>query len=141
MPGAGKTTAGRYIAEKTGMEFVDLDEVVSKGAGMPIAKIFECLGEKAFRDMESQAAKEHGKRHSLVIASGGGVVLREENMDALAQNAITLFLKRELKDLERNDRPLSKDMESLEKMYEERLPLYEKYKDFTVSSQSLLKYR
>jgi len=139
MPGAGKTTAGRQTAEKAGMKFVDLDEAVERGAGMSIPDIFSKYGEDYFRDLESRAAKEYGKKSGFVIAAGGGIVTRKENMDALSQNAVVIFLDRETEKLETKGRPLSKDINTLKKMYEERLPLYEKYCDYILRPHSSFK--
>ena len=132
MPGAGKTTVGKKLAEMLGKDFTDLDEIVMEKTGMSIPEIFEKHGEKYFRDMETDIAKECGKQRNRVIATGGGCVLRGENMDALSQNGVVIFLDRPLGILETKGRPLSSSGEALIKMYKERLPLYEKYSDFKV---------
>jgi len=132
MPGAGKTTIGKKVAGALGRDFIDMDEEISKRAGMPVPDIFEKYGETRFRDMESEIAKEYGKQHGLVIATGGGAVLRKENMDAIRQNAVVFFIERQVESLETAGRPLSRDTETLKKMYEERLPLYKKYCDYRV---------
>jgi len=135
MPGAGKSTLGQRVAEALNRTFIDTDLAVSEKAGMPVEGIFEKFGEKRFRDMETEIIKEAGKKHALVIATGGGCVLREENMDALRQNAILFFLDIPVELLDTKDRPLSKDLETLKKMYKNRLPLYEKYGDYRIVKQ------
>jgi len=132
MPGSGKSTVGKHLAEKLGKTFVDLDEAVVECAGMSIPDIFSKYGAPAFRAMETTAVKEYGKQKNLVIATGGGVVLKKENMDALMQNSVIVFLNRKLDSLAMDGRPLSKDMASLQKMYKQRLPLYDRYSDYMI---------
>jgi len=133
MPGSGKSTIGKYLAEKLDKTFVDLDEAVVECAGMSIPDIFSKYGAPAFRAMETTAVQEYGKQKNLVIATGGGVVLRKENMDALMQNAVIIFLDRKIDKLATEGRPLSTGMEALQKMYKQRLPLYERYRDHVVT--------
>jgi len=133
MPGSGKTTLGMKLAGALGKGFLDMDEAAADRAGMGVPEIFEKYGEEHFRDLETEIAKEYGKQQGRVIATGGGCVLRRENMDALAQNGAVVFLERPLAALDRKGRPLSKDLGVLQKMHEERLPLYEKYGDYRLS--------
>ena len=134
MPGCGKTTIGRIISEKTGKEFVDMDDEIVKKAGKPIPEIFEEVGEPGFRDIESQVAAELGKQRGLVIATGGGAVLREDNVYALKQNSLMIHIKRPLEDLAMNGRPLSKDIEALRRMEAVRMPIYEAAADMTIDN-------
>lgn len=131
MPGCGKTTLGKLAAQSLGKAFVDMDEQIIKSAGMDIPSIFESRGEAAFRDLETQTALELGKEKSQVIATGGGAVLRPENMKALGQNGRIVFIKRPLEQLALEGRPLSKDLNVLKSMYEIRFPLYNKYSCLT----------
>lgn len=134
MPGCGKTTIGRIISEKTGKEFVDMDDEIVKKAGKPIPEIFEEVGEPGFRDIESQVAAELGKQRGLVIATGGGAILREENVYALKQNSLMIHIKRPLEELAMKGRPLSKDIEALRKMEAVRMPIYEAAADMTIDN-------
>ncbi len=134
MPGSGKTTIGRIISEKTGKEFVDMDDEIVKKAGKPIPEIFEEVGEPGFRDIESQVAAELGKQRGLVIATGGGAILREENVYALKQNSLMIHIKRPLEELAMKGRPLSKDIEELRKMEAVRMPIYEAAADMTIDN-------
>jgi len=134
MPGCGKTTIGRIISEKTSKEFIDMDDEIVKKAGKPIPEIFEEVGEPGFRDIESQVAAELGKQRGLVIATGGGAVLREENVYALKQNSLMIHIKRPLEELAMNGRPLSKDIETLRKMEAVRMPIYEAAADMTIDN-------
>ena len=136
MPGCGKSTVGRIIAKKTGKQLVDMDAEIIKKAGKPIPQIFEESGESGFRDLESQAAAELGKQRGLVIATGGGAVLRSENVDALRQNGLVIHIKRPVELLSTKGRPLSKDLKTLREMERARLPLYEAAADVTFNNVS-----
>jgi len=136
--GCGKTSIGDMIAKKLNYEFVDTDEVV-EGFGMTIEELFES-GEKGFRLIETMAVKQVASYENAVISTGGGVVTRDENMEHLKKNSVVVFIVRDInrikKSLEkdRNVRPLLKNDDSLDKLYFERLPLYEKYADITVEN-------
>lgn len=123
MPGCGKSTVGRVIAEKTGREFVDLDDEIVERAGMPIPEIFAKYGEPYFRGLETEALADVSKRSSLVIATGGGTVIKEENRRLLKQNSTTVFIKRDISNLPKDGRPVSQ-ANSLEDLYKTRLPFY-----------------
>ncbi len=129
MPGSGKSTIGRLISERTGKDFIDMDEETEKSAGMTIPEIFKREGEEGFRRRETETALELGKRRGLVIATGGGTVLKKINVRALRQNGRLLHIRRPAEDLPTDGRPLSKDTEALRRMEKERLPLYEEAAD------------
>lgn len=134
MPGSGKTTIGRKLSEKTGKTFVDMDDEIVKKAGKSIPEIFDEIGEAGFRDIESEIAAELGKQKGLIIATGGGAILREENIDALRQNGHLIHVRRPLEDLVIDGRPLSKDLETLRKMSAERMPIYEAIADEVIDN-------
>jgi shikimate kinase len=90
--GTGKSAAGRRVAELAGRPFLDMDAELERRAGRSIPRIFAEEGEAAFRRMESQLAEEWGQREGAVIACGGGVVLREENLSALGRNGVLVCL-------------------------------------------------
>ena len=131
MPGSGKTTVGRHLAEISGKKFVDLDDEIAAEAGMSIPEIFQREGEEGFRKRETEVCRRFGKENRLVIAAGGGAVLRKENVQALRQNSIVIHVKRPLEQLAMDGRPLSKDMDTLRRMETERMPVYEKTADVT----------
>ena len=131
MPGCGKSTAGKALAELTGRPFADTDEVIVQKAGMPIPDIFEKYGEAHFRRLEHEAVCECAKKSGLVIATGGGVIKTESNYDALHQNGRVIWLQRDLQLLPSDGRPLSQK-EGVMKLYEERKPLYAHFCDRTV---------
>lgn len=131
MPGCGKSTLGKALAQRLGRTFVDADEEIVKEAGKTIPEIFANEGEDAFRHWESRVLARVGMRSALVIATGGGAVTREENYAALAQNGVIIFVERELSLLSREGRPLSQTT-PLDEMYAKRLPLYRRFADRTV---------
>lgn len=134
MPGSGKSTIGGIVSELTGKELVDMDEEIVKRANMTIPEIFEKYGEKYFRDMESEVAAELGKQRGLVIATGGGAVLRPENVDALRQNALMVHISRPVSSLPTDGRPLSKDVSTLITMEKKRMPIYTAAADVTLDN-------
>lgn len=126
MPGSGKSTVGKLLAERLGRELVDMDECIVHAAGKPISEIFAEVGEKGFRDLESRVlADEIAQRNSLVIATGGGAILRDENVNALRRNGRLYFLDRPLEDLlPTEDRPLASSRTAIEQRYTERYGRY-----------------
>ena len=126
MPGSGKSTVGRRLAKRLGRPFVDTDELIVKRAGRPIPEIFAELGESGFRDIESEAVREAANNLTgAVIATGGGAILREQNVLALRRSGRLYFLDRSLDALlPTADRPLASSAEAIKKRYNER---YERY--------------
>ena len=123
MPGCGKTTLGKMLAEHYGRQFVDTDTLIVEKAGMSIPHIFEKYGESYFRKIEAEVIREIGKEKELIIATGGGVVVTPENHDALRQNGTVVFINRDINFLSTEGRPLSQK-NSLSDMLNCRLPLY-----------------
>lgn len=138
MPGCGKSTVGKLLAQATGRQFVDADERIIEKAGMPIPQIFATQGEPGFRKIETAVLEELGKQSSLIIATGGGCVTKEENYPLLHQNGRIFWLKRELADLPTEGRPLSQSG-SLQEMYKVRKPLYERFSDVSVNNDRVPK--
>ena len=91
MMGSGKTSTGRPLAERLGYGFVDADAVIEQAAGCSIPEIFERDGEAGFRSLESQVLSAISQRHSLVVATGGGVVTQPENW-GLLHSGIVIWL-------------------------------------------------
>lgn len=133
MPSSGKSTIGQYLAEKTGRALVDTDAEIVKKINMPISEYFAKYGEGAFRDVESEVIREIGAKNGLIIATGGGAILREDNVRYLKQNGRLYFLNRSLEKLiPTSDRPLSSDIEALKRRYNERYNIYLSSADVTV---------
>ncbi len=134
MPGSGKSTLGKKLAEKTGRQFVDADDAICKREGVSIPEIFAKSGEEGFRKIETEVLAHLGMQSGLVIATGGGCVTREENYAHLHQNGVIFWLKRDIASLPRDGRPLSQNADLL-KMYEVRRPLYERFADFSIENR------
>lgn len=133
MPSCGKTTIAKRLSKMTGKEVVDTDELILKMQGKRPSEIIEELGEKYFRDVESLAIKEASKNTGVIIATGGGAILREENVDVLKQNGELIYLERSVKKLIDDDRPLSKNG-AISRLFEIRKPIYEGVCDKKVSN-------
>ena len=131
LPGCGKTTFGRRLAQKLGREFVDIDKEIEKSCGVSIPQIFAEHGEAYFRDCESAVIREYERRERLVIATGGGAVLREENAKTLCANGFVIFIDRPVgnicADVKIANRPLlQKGAAAVEELSEKRRPIYER---------------
>lgn len=133
MPGCGKSTIGRLLADRCGKQFVDADERIEELAGKSIPEIFAQDGEMVFRNWETQALAELGKQSGLVIATGGGCVTQERNYPLLHQNGVIYWVKRDIAKLPTQGRPLSQSAK-LEDMYAARKPLYEKFADHVIDN-------
>ena len=131
MPGTGKSIIGKLLAELTGKTLQDTDAKIEEEAKMTIPEIFEKEGEAGFRDRESAICKKLGKERNLIIATGGGAILRPENIDALRQNGTLVHITRSIDKLPTRGRPLSKNIEALKKMEAQRMPLYKSAADIT----------
>ena len=126
MPSSGKSTVGRILADMLERDFIETDELIVENVGKSIKDIFKEDGETAFRDIESDVVKQVSTKNGKVIATGGGSILRSENLRALQQNSRLVFIDRSLENLiASDDRPLSQDMNAVKALYEAR---YEKYK-------------
>ena len=131
MPGTGKSIIGKLLAELTGKTLQDTDAKIEEEAKMTIPEIFEKEGEAGFRDRESAICKKLGKERNLIIATGGGAILRPENVAALRQNGTLVHITRSIDKLPTRGRPLSKNIEALKKMEAQRMPLYKAAADIT----------
>ncbi len=132
MPTSGKSTVGRIVAEQLGRPFLDTDAIITEKHG-DIPAIFREKGEKVFRDYETAAIKELSSVTGAVISTGGGAILREENIDALRRNGDIFFIDRSLDSLiPSSDRPLSDKREKLERLYNKRIDIYMSTADFII---------
>ena len=125
MPGSGKTTVGRLLAEQLGRSFYDSDDEITSRTGRTPNEIIRADGEAAFRDIERDVIAALSLQPGCVIATGGGAILREENIRHLRANGRIFFLDRKPDDImPTDDRPLSSDRAALKQRYEERYPIY-----------------
>lgn len=134
MPGVGKTTVGKYLADMLQRPFIDLDESFNQRWGDTAAFIRK-HGETAFRENESILAREAGRLHGHVIACGGGIVTVPDNYAALKENGRIYLLTRDLASLETDGRPLSDGgIEGLKTLYAKRRTAYERFADVTIEN-------
>ena len=133
MPGSGKTTVGRALANLTGREAIDLDSHIEERAGRSIPEIFAREGEAAFRALERQAAEEAGRLTGKILLTGGGIVKDERNYASLHQNGRIYHLVRPLDLLPTDGRPLSQGAD-LAAMWREREPLYRRFRDAQIDN-------
>lgn len=135
MPGCGKTTVGRTLAQQLKRPFVDCDQKLEEQFGVSCADYLNRHGEAAFRAAETALLAKLGKESGLVISTGGGCVTRGENYPLLHQNGAIIFLERELSKLPKKGRPLSL-RGNLEDMYTMRLPMYRRFADVIVANDA-----
>lgn len=131
MAGCGKSTVGKVLSEKLGKELLDTDEMIVNAEQKTIPEIIEKYGEDFFRYCENTAVMLAGREKGCVIATGGGVVTRTENLFPLRQNGVIIFINRDPEKLPTDGRPLSQ-AHGVKELYEKRLPLYHQFADIEV---------
>ena len=147
--GTGKTTIGKMLAQRLGKEFVDADEYLERKEGKTIKEVFAEGGEKLFREIETQIIAELCLSDNRVVATGGGAILREENVRALKKSGIIILLEADTdtiyKRIHRNTtteqrRPSLTNRnayEEIEYLLEYRKPLYDRTADFVINTTSM----
>ena len=136
MPGSGKSTVGKLLNIE-GFEFLDTDTEVEKRCGCTIKELIAEKGEKYFRDLETEVIRDASAQNCRIISTGGGAILREENVRCLKQNGKIYFINADISRLEATDsRPLSDTYEKLKKLYAERMDIYKATADVTVPDMS-----
>lgn len=134
MPGSGKSTVGRLLAERANLKFVDTDDLVRRREHREVAAIIRERGEGAFRQIESAVICELALTNGGVIATGGGAVLLPNNVTALKMNGEVWFLERAVAELKTTaDRPLSDNRDKLNALWDKREPVYRAAADFTAN--------
>lgn len=141
MMGCGKSTCGQLLAKRLGRTFADTDLLIQKRTGRSIPDIFAHEGEAFFRDLEQAVTLELSQRSNLVIATGGGIILREENVAALRSSGTVIWLNRTPEDIfskvSMENRPLGQNgWESFLARAQQREPLYRAAAHLEVPSQS-----
>ncbi len=140
MPSSGKTTIGKLLSQNLNMPFVDTDDEIVKSEGKQISEIFAQVGEEGFRDIEQSIIAEVSKRQGCVISTGGGAILRNQNVTALKGNGKIYFIDRPLELLVTTaDRPLSSNLADLQKRYDERYDKYLAAADKVIKNDSDIK--
>lgn len=136
MPGSGKTTVGRLLAEILQRPFVDCDKEIVRRQGCSIAQIFSEQGEAAFRRIETDVLADIAREGGQIIATGGGVVTQAVNMRLLRQNSLLVWLDRPLEKLAISAaRPLSPNAGANGRLYQQRAPLYQQYADWRLPNE------
>lgn len=130
MPGSGKSEIGRRLSERLSRGFCDTDAEIARSFAPP-SEIIEREGEKKFRDIECEIAKKAGAQSGKIISTGGGIILRDENLEALSQNGKIYLIERDISRLARDGRPLSKDLGAL---YEARREKYLRFADVRIDN-------
>ena len=142
MPGCGKSTVGRHLARQLGLRFIDCDTEIERRIGMPIRDYFAAHGEPAFRDVEQAVVRDLCDESGVLLATGGGAVLRQANRDALHLNCRVFYLRSTPEDLFRRlrhdtQRPLlqvADPLQRLRELFRERDPLYRRCAHFVVEA-------
>ena len=135
MPGCGKSTVGKLLAENLGKTFVDADAALVESFGRSIPEIFAEEGEAGFRAKETAILSDLGKKSGLAIATGGGCVTQDRNYPLLHQNGTIFWLLRDIETLPTDGRPLSQ-AGKLEAMYQLRRPMYDAFSDYSVNNNA-----
>ncbi|MGH4137957.1 shikimate kinase [Clostridium sp.] len=136
MPGSGKSVIGEIIAKKLEMTLIDTDTYIKETTGKNITEIFK-NGETFFRNIEAKAVSEVSRKTFAVIATGGGVVSRYENIENLKKNGVIIYINRPIEniagDIDVETRPLlANDPCQIYRLFEERGPLYKEYCDYEI---------
>lgn len=136
MPGCGKSTIGRKMSRMMDKEFIDTDELIEQKVGMSPSEYITKYGEEKFREVESDVIKEISDKQSVIIATGGGAILRDENVQNLKLYGKLFFINRPIGELQdATSRPLTGSEKLLAKVYKERLPIYKKVCDEEILSE------
>ena len=138
MPGSGKSSVGQALAERMGRAFVDADEAIERRAGKSIPQIFSDDGEAAFRKLEADVIADVCREKGQIVATGGGTVLRKDNVRAMRQNGAVLWLHRSLDALDMDGRPLSTSREALQAMWAVREAKYRAAADAAIDNNGPL---
>lgn len=136
MPGSGKTTIGKHLANKLSRTYFDTDEEIER-TGTNIQDVITNCGELKFRELEHEVASKILNKSSCVISTGGGLVTYEPNIELLKQNSIVFFINRSVEKLATNGRPLSAGgLEKLKELYNKRIDIYKQTCDFQIENNS-----
>jgi shikimate kinase len=142
-PAAGKSTVGKQLASRLGLEFVDTDDEIESRTGADVAWIFDVEGEEGFRARETALLGELTQRKGIVLSTGGGTIIKPENREMLSARGTVVYLRagkhqiieRTLKDKKRPLLQVENRAEQIEKIIEERDPIYAAVSDLVIDTQ------
>ena len=140
MPGCGKSSLGRKSASYLGLNYVDMDQRIERTFGMSIGQIFQLYGERGFRTAETNMLIQLTREPGAVVSTGGGTVLNPKNLAIMRNHGIIVLIDRPLnqikQDIKLNRRPMlkAKGLPELERIYNERMPLYRAAADVTLKN-------
>lgn len=141
MPGSGKSSVGKQIAEKLAVRCIDLDEYICRAHNKTIDELF-ADGEGAFRDAETQALREVSNLSGVIVSTGGGIVCRNENAEIMKKSGTVVFIDTDVKNILANSalsgRPLLKDKNAIYTLYDERIEKYRAAAQYTVDNNGFL---
>ena len=136
MPGSGKSTIGKELSASLKKEFIDTDALIVEREKREISDIFATDGETYFRNVEKEVIKEVSLRKNVIISTGGGCIINPENIKNLKANGRIFFLDRKPEDLvPTDDRPLANEKSKIMKLYEDRLPIYQRTADYIINGE------
>lgn len=140
MPGCGKTSVGKAVAKKLDMKFVDVDQYIEEHYGS-IKSLFE-ISEAHFRECESNALADCLENDNIILSTGGGIIINENNRIALSSKTSVIFINRDIEQIiqstDFNDRPLlKKDHQKIYKLYKNRIELYKKTAHLEIISNNI----
>ncbi len=149
--GAGKSTVAALLAQALNIECCEMDEEILRLAqstlgfsASTVSEIIDVHGDSVFRDLEEQVASDLRLRRDLVVSTGGGIIGRAQNMTSLKEaEGVVVFLRTEFETISHRlkddtGRPLFRDRAKAQRLYQERLPLYERWSDLSVDTDRLL---
>ena len=136
MPGSGKSTVGRLLAEKLSLPFVDTDALIAQTVGTSPSDFIKQNGESLFRDVEENAVREALSGARCVVATGGGAILREQNRRLIGRQAFVVGLDAEDERLASDGRPLSRDLDAIHRLRAQREHLYQRVADVRITTSN-----
>ena len=140
MPGSGKSSLGKKSASYLGLDYVDTDQCIERAFGMPTSQIFQVHGEQTFRNAETNMLIHLTREPGAIVSTGGGTVLRPQNLSIMRNHGVIVLIDRPLDhimgDIKLNRRPLlaEKGLPEVERLYQERMPLYRAAADITLDN-------
>ena len=142
MPGCGKSTLGKRVANALSMSFIDADDYIVKKSGKSIDEIFAESGNEGFRKIESECLIDISKMENVIVATGGGIVTVSENIPVMKNTGSIIFIDTPVKNILSNSslsgRPLLKDKAKIYDLYNDRIGMYRSSADYVCENAGML---